>query len=270
MRKNNTNSLSVPSRRPLTVMFDVVHALFIREIKTRFGRSHLGYFWALAEPVALIVLFSAVYSLRGSEILSGVDITLFLLSGIYPFTLFRNTITKIMMAVKSNKALFIYRQVSPIDPIIARIIIEVAFYSLTYILFLVGLTWFGVDAWPFDPLLLLTAHAVLILLSFGIGLSLCCVIEYWGDIEKVFGMLMRPMFFLSGLFYVMSMIPQQYWHFFDWNPVLHLIELMRSAFFEEYSTEFANWSYPIYLSLSLTVLGLMLYRVNRYKLIASS
>ena len=46
----------------------VIQALIIRETRTRFGDSRLGYGWALLEPVLHIALLSAVFSLlvRGS------------------------------------------------------------------------------------------------------------------------------------------------------------------------------------------------------------
>jgi len=46
----------------------IVHALIIRETRTRFGDSRLGYGWALLEPILHIALLSAVFSLlmRGS------------------------------------------------------------------------------------------------------------------------------------------------------------------------------------------------------------
>ena len=40
----------------------IVHALIIRETRTRFGDSRLGYGWALIEPILHIVLLSAVFS----------------------------------------------------------------------------------------------------------------------------------------------------------------------------------------------------------------
>jgi tetratricopeptide (TPR) repeat protein len=41
----------------------VVHALIIRETRTRFGDSRLGYGWALIEPILHIVLLAAMFSL---------------------------------------------------------------------------------------------------------------------------------------------------------------------------------------------------------------
>jgi tetratricopeptide (TPR) repeat protein len=58
-----------PSRPPpdfvdrLLTQCRVVYALIIRETRTRFGDSRLGYAWALIEPVMHIAMLSAVFSL---------------------------------------------------------------------------------------------------------------------------------------------------------------------------------------------------------------
>jgi len=58
----------VPPREPgffdrLKSQARVVHALVIRETRTRFGDSRLGYGWALIEPMLHLVLLSTVFSL---------------------------------------------------------------------------------------------------------------------------------------------------------------------------------------------------------------
>lgn len=258
------------SRSSFQVMRDVVAALFVREMKTRFGSTRLGYLWALVEPVGMVLVLVLIFTLVGRASISGADLPVFLLTGILPFTAFRTLFSKLSGAVKANKALFIYRQLSPIDPIIARLIIEIVFYVLAFVILLIILSYAGYDCMPDDFLSFFAMNIVLITLGVGIGLCLCVANEYWKDVNKVITLLSRPLFFMSGLFYVMSMVPRQYWYIFAWNPVLHLIELGRSAFFSSYTTEFANWLYPSLCSLSFLALGLALYRVNRYKLIASS
>jgi tetratricopeptide (TPR) repeat protein len=61
--------LSRPRRRPpsfverLKTQVRVIHALIIRETRTRFGGSRLGYGWALIEPVLHIALLWVMFSL---------------------------------------------------------------------------------------------------------------------------------------------------------------------------------------------------------------
>jgi len=257
------------TRTPWQVLSDVVAALFVRELKTRFGASKLGYFWMLAEPVAMVLVFSAMFTLLGRQVLVGAEIPLFLLTGILPYLLFTKLISSLTTAVQSNKALFVYSQVTPIAPIITRFLIEVAVFSLTYVALLLILMWAGFQVVPSDPLFFIAVNCLVMALGLGFGLVLCAAQEHWQDVGKLVGIIMQPMFFLSGIFYAMSMIPKQYWYLMQWNPLLHLNELSRSAFFQSYSSEFANWVFPLFLALILNVVGLMLFRINRDKFIAS-
>ena len=52
-------------------MGDTVHALMMREIKTRFGSNRMGYFWALAEPIAQAGIMALMFSLMGRNSVAG-------------------------------------------------------------------------------------------------------------------------------------------------------------------------------------------------------
>ena len=74
----------------------VVHALILREMRTRFGRAQLGYLWALIEPTLFVLIFFALFALRGRTAVSGMPIALFLLTGTIPFIMFRDTMMRSM------------------------------------------------------------------------------------------------------------------------------------------------------------------------------
>ena len=60
-------------------MRDTIHALLMRELKTRFGAKKLGYFWALAEPIAQAAIFALLFTLIGRTSITGVPVALFLI-----------------------------------------------------------------------------------------------------------------------------------------------------------------------------------------------
>lgn len=62
----------------LKVQGRVIRASILRETRTRFGRSKLGYFWALFEPMAYMLTLMAIFSAmeRGAPI-AGVDLSMF-------------------------------------------------------------------------------------------------------------------------------------------------------------------------------------------------
>lgn len=255
------------ARAALQIMRDTVHALLMRELKTRFGSSKLGYFWALAEPALQAGVMAIMFSLIGRSSLSGVAVALFVISGIMPFKAFSKTLTQLSSGISANKALFAYRQVSPIDPILTRLMIELATFFIVYIVLLGVMAWLGFDVWPQDLLALIAASLLLIILGFGIALCMSSVLLYWQDATKMLAMIMTPMFFISGVFFCATMIPAKYWFLFTWNPVFHAIELSRDAFFVSYTTPVGSWDYLAFVSLSFVTLGLMLYRVNRIRFV---
>jgi capsular polysaccharide transport system permease protein len=255
----------MPKRTSLQIMSDTVHALLMRELKTRFGSSKLGYFWAIAEPAAQAAILATLFTLIGRNSITGVPVALFLISGVMAFKTFSKCVTQLAAGPSANKALYSYRQVSPIDPIVTRLIIEVATFFIVYFIILCAMAWLGIDVVPDDLLGLIAASILLIFLAVGLALCIAVAGVHWEDSNKLVSIIMRPMFFISGIFYCAAMIPSQFWYLFTWNPVFHAIELSRDAFFESYVTPVGSWAYLSVVSLSFNVLGLMLYRVNRIR-----
>ena len=75
-------------------MWNVIYALFFRELKTRFGKNRrLGYIWLVSEPMAQIVLITSILSLireyQHQIMPSGMSAFMFLAVGIIPFFTFR-------------------------------------------------------------------------------------------------------------------------------------------------------------------------------------
>ena len=60
---------SEKKRSQLKVLADSVFALTMREVKTRFGKNRLGYFWAVAEPCAQALILSLIFFFIGSKAL---------------------------------------------------------------------------------------------------------------------------------------------------------------------------------------------------------
>jgi capsular polysaccharide transport system permease protein len=261
--------MSITKRNAITIMFDTVHALLMRELKTRFGANRLGYFWAIVEPVAQASIFAVIFTVLGRKAVAGVPVALFLLSGILAFNLFSKLLPQLSSAIKANKALFSYRQVTAIDPVITRLIIELATFIVVYTIILLGLAWLGFEVMPDDFPKVLLATSLLIILTTGLGLILCSLVSYWQDTPKIVSMVMRPMFFMSGVFYCATMIPKQYWYLFDWNPIFHAIELSRDAFFSGYTTPIGSWEYLSVTALVCFATGLGTFQLSQQRFISS-
>ena len=238
----------------------------MREVKTRFGNSPMGYFWTIAEPCLQVILLGVIFSLIDKKSIAHVHVALFLFVAILPFQfIFKKMLNQVSAAMSANKSLLSYKQIHPMDPIISRILLELAVFCICCILIFTFMYWLGLDAVPQDILSLIACYILLAFFSTGLGLMICVGETYYADLQKITGLLTRPLFFISGIFFVATSIPQQYWYLFTWNPVFHVMELSRESFFDVYTSPVASWFYLIFCSICSLGIGLTLFHVNRFR-----
>jgi len=261
-------------RTSLQVLKDVIFALFIREIKTRFGAYRLGLAWAFLEPVAFILVLSAIRSFRSSGGLFGgesysIPFPVFFMLGYVPFQFFSKLLTQGAASVNANRGLFNYRQVRPIDAILARTLLEMLIFSSVMLIFLMVFWWFGFNATIADPAQFFMVYAVLGIFGCGIGMILCVGQMRFPELGKVIPLFTRPLFFISGVFFSLNDIPSQYHQYLLWNPVLHAIELIRYACYPSYNVDAVSFGYLAMSALFAVFFGLALYRLDWKRMVAS-
>ena len=161
-------------RRGFRVQRGVVFALMLRETRTRYSESALGYGWALIDPlIELVVLWLMFTFLRQRQVPIDAPLPVFLVTGIVPFGLWRASVSQGASAVRSNLPLLIYPQVTVADCIIARVLLEGATTLIVmqiFIVFLILLYGETLSDFYDEPFNLFTAWMTLLLFSLGIVL----------------------------------------------------------------------------------------------------
>lgn len=252
--------------RGVVGQLQVVHALLLRETKTRFGESQLGYLWALAQPLLWIGMFAIIYLAFGRMAPPGMSMLAFLATGIVPFSLFRETAGRCLSAIDSNKGLLFYPQVRPLDLVFARVVLE-AVTQLSVLAVLMG----GVALYegPFAIDSVLETFVGLALAS-GLGASfglVCCGLTVFSrSVERLFPAVMRPLFWLSALFHPVESLPKSFRDILLLNPVTHAIELVRDGWFPGYRARHSEAIYAAVWILVMLFLGLSLERVARRRI----
>lgn len=221
-------------RTPWQIQKSVIFALFIRELRTRFGTYKGGYVWLLAEPIAHIIALMSIRSFIRDSSMYGIDFPVFIAVGVVPFILFRNIALRVMEGVDSNRGLFSFKQIKPIDVFLARTMLDALVSFAVFIILLVGLYWIGFDV-PFrDPLPVLAVYVLLIFGGLGLGMIFCVVIHYMPEAKTLFRLSMMPLYLMSGIIFPIASLPQWLLPYLLWNPLLHAIEIIRGAFFVQY------------------------------------
>lgn len=257
------------TRPPLAVFRSVVKALFLREMKTRFGANRLGYLWAVLEPLAHVAVLSVIFGFSMRKALPGVDFPVFIATGILPWLLFTNIVTKSISAFDANRGLFAYRQVTPFAALAARTLVEGYVYAMVFLI-LLALGWFlGYDVSVADPAGVLLAAIQLVLMAFGVGSLLAVAGSFSENVSKVTGLVFRPLYFVSAIFFSVEAVPERFREWLLYNPLVHFMEGFRSAWFESFDSRFYDPSYLLAWTVAPLFLGLWVYRAEKEKVIAS-
>lgn len=249
--------------RGLFVQLQVIHALILRETRTRFGQSQLGYLWALIEPLLWIGTMAVLYGLGGRTGRTGMTMVGFIGTGIITYQLFRDASSRVMVAVSSNKPLLFYPQVKPADLMLARILLEGATWISVFAIILGGeALWLGelhIDNLLEVMLGLLMAGA----LGGAMGSVLCSLTLYSNSVERVSNALMRPLMFFSGTFFALEDMPLSFAEYLTYNPVIHIVEMVRDGWFRDYTSTRTDPWYPVTWIVVLGFLAIALERTSR-------
>lgn len=244
----------------------VVYALSLRETRTRFGQHKLGYLWALLEPVFWIATFATMFVAVGRSTPGGMELIPFLTTGVIPYNLAVGTADRVSVAVDANRALLFYPHVQPLDLVFARVGLEFATY-LTVMVILIG----GYSLWSgsFEISSLLVTMFGLVLatmLGGALGMVLASLTVIYPVVQRIKAPLMRPLFWVSGIFFAANMLPTYAQEILLYNPVLHCTELVRDGYFAQYHPDAASVGYVVAWILGLSFVGLTLERRVRSKI----
>lgn len=250
----------------LMAQFEVIHALCLRETRTRFGQHRMGFMWALIEPTLFILSFYLVFKVAGREAPVGMTLFSFVATGVIPFLIFTNTVTQVSQAINANKALLFYPQVNPLDVVLARVFLEFVTHIGVFIILMGGESLY-LQQWTIsDPLLIAFGFLLASLLGGGLGLIFCGLGQFSNAIDRAQGTLMRPFFWVSGIFFTAAGLPPAVRESLLYNPTLQVAELIRAGYFERYDDRYADCGYILMWSVALLIVGLALERVVRRKI----
>lgn len=256
-------------RKSFQIQRAVVFALFLRELKTRFGKSRLGYLWAIVEPALHVGILLIMFTVIRARIMPGLDYAMFVTTGIVPFLFFSHMVSRSLATVEANRGLFWFRQVTPFDAVVARIVLEALISAAVLVILVVGLGTFGRDVSIRAPLELLAVFGLLVAFVFGCSMFFCVLGALFPESKRIAPFLIRPLYFISGVIIPISFIPQQYRGLLLWNPVLHFLELVREAYFSSYTLWYGNVTYAVVFTVAVNLVAMTWYRMARYRIATS-
>ena len=232
--------------------------MMLREMATTHGRSWGGYLWSIIDPVGGIVLMTMVFSLVLRNPPIGTNFMIFYATGYVPFSYFMTMSKKMSQAVDNSRALLAYPAVTVIDALVSRALVTaLTGIVVAYLIFFFVLL---TQETRTDPQVFAIGLSMLMASALGIGVGVvnCFLFSALPPWNTIWHILSRPLFLMSGIFYTYELMPKVVQDVLWWNPVLHLVGLMRRGIYVVYPADYVSESYVVTLSLGLLVGGLLL------------
>jgi lipopolysaccharide transport system permease protein len=206
----------------------LIAALTAHRIKVRYKQSALGPAWAILQPLAMMIIFAAVFSTIVRIPSGGHPYALFAYTGLLPWTAFASALGSASVSLVSHAALvtrvYFPREILPLTYVFTALF-DLAVAST---LLAAMLVWYDVAitpaVWWVVPMLLLLGA-----LAFALSLILCAVNVRFRDVGVAMPLLLQLGMFASPVVYPREAVPASIRGWYDLNPMVGIVDGFRRA-----------------------------------------
>lgn len=236
----------------------VIFALLMREVLTRFGRHNIGFLWLFVEPMiftlGVTALWIATKAVHGSDI----PIVAFALTGYSSVLLWRNMPGRCISAIEANLSLMYHRNVKIMDIFLARLLLEGAGASISFVFLSVVFIMFGYLQLPEDIIQVFGGWLMLIWFGCSLAIFLGALAELSEAVEKLWHPVSYLLFPLSGAAFLVDVLPESAQTVILYLPMVHGVEYLRDGYFGSEFVAHYDLGYMALCCLGLTGAALLL------------
>ena len=234
-----------------------------RDFVGRYRHSLLGAFWSVANPLAMVLIYTLIFSqimrftLPGHE-LTPFSFSIYLCAGVIPWNLFADMLLRLSNVFVENGNLMKKSNFPRVClPTIA------ALSALSNFLVILGLYLAFlalIGHWPGWPLLALVPVILLqMLLTLGLGVTLGTLNVFFRDISQFTAVVLQFWFWLTPIVYATSILPPGVQAMMSFNPMYPLIAAYQKIFLEQSWPDLGNLLPLGFITLLLTILAAHLF-----------
>ena len=199
-----------------------------REVKSRYSQSFFGFAWAIAQPLATMVVFTFVFSRLGQIGAGGAPYPIFAYAALVPWFFFSNTVSSGMMSIITYRNIvtktYFPREIIPLAQVGSRFLdfgAAAAVFAVMLVYYRMGLGRWALTAPLFFVMLLGFTVAVTLLTS--------ATNVFYRDVSPVVTIALQLWLYLTPVAYPLSKVPEKYRLFFALNPLTAIIEGSRTT-----------------------------------------
>jgi ABC-type polysaccharide/polyol phosphate export permease len=228
---------------------NLLYLFTLKELRTRYRGSILGWAWSLLNPISQMIIFSIIFLKvfggvppRGGA--SGLEsFPLYFLSGLLPFQFFTISVTASIASVRGGASL-IKKVAFPHEHLVLSILlaqlvtvcIELLVLSATFLIF--GHFMFQ---WLIPMAVLLILIAVF---STGVALALSAANVFFHDINYLWGIVAQLLFYASPIIFVIGQVPSPFVNkWAAWTPTGAFVTAAHEILYDNMFPSIERWAY---------------------------
>jgi len=207
---------------------ELIAALTQREVKARYRQTLLGFSWAIAQPLAFMIVFNLVFSRFAKVPSDGIPYPVFSYAALVPWTFLTNALNSATISLVSQRSIvtktYFPREVIVVSQITARFIDFLA----SAVVFAGLMIWYQImpTAWIlFVPVLLI----IQIILMLAASLITSALHVSYRDLAPVVTLGLQVWLYLTPVSYPLSIVPAELRPWYLLNPMAGLIESYRDV-----------------------------------------
>lgn len=234
-----------------------------REFELRYRNSLLGAAWAVLNPLAMILVYTLVFSqimkARLPEVSSVFAYSIYLCGGIFAWNLFSEIVNRGQNIFIENanllKKLSFPRLCLPIVVVLNALLN----FAIIFGLFVVFLAMSGnLHGWMI--IFLVPVLIIEVLFAIGLGITLGVLNVFFRDVGQFFGIALQFWFWLTPIVYPASILPSFLRALMELNPMFGLISAFQVVLVEGRQPHWPGLVLPTVLAVVLCAFGLWLFR----------
>jgi len=205
----------------------LVASLVSRNLKVKYKRSVLGFVWTLVNPLLTLVVLVSVFSYVLRVPIE--DYWAFLLSGYFVWNFLGQTITSGTNVLTEHGPLSRAVAFPPEAPILAAALSRLVEFTIEMCLVLAVLTIFHHGHVPASYLLLPWLVLLQLVMALGLTFPIAALSVFYHDVQHAVPLLLATLFYVTPVFYALSLVPESVRPIFLINPIAWLMTLYQAA-----------------------------------------
>jgi len=234
-----------------------------REFVSRYLGTNLGFFWAVAQPFAMILIYTLVLSEIMKPALPGhasrFAYSIYLCAGIIVWQLFNDLLNRSVGIFVHNATLLKKANLPKLAFPIVVALSGLSNFAVILVLFLGFLAIIG--SLPGTPTLAMLPVVLLVVgFALGLGVLLGTINVFFRDIEQSTSMVLQFWFWLTPIVYPGRALPGFAADLLAWNPMGPVVNFAQTIFLEDRVPAWSLLAYPAVVTAIFLVFGVAAFR----------